>query len=267
MGPWALRVALLTIALLGAWAGADASPAPSGPPTPVLELRIPRHGPSDAKAPAMCEEILLALSRQVAGVRLVWSTDWLTHDRAVQELAAGRLDTDCGYYRTAEREARILYSRRAVIRMETVLAVRADDPATIATFDELRAALADGHDTILVNAGSAFLERLHRAGIEDRNIDAWAAHSDTNLRKLMSGRGRFFIFRNPGLTEVVQSNGWDGRIRILPHPLAVEDQYMVFSRHLDPEIRKRLDAGLDRLAADGTLARIALGHAGRPSGP
>ncbi|MEA1647648.1 transporter substrate-binding domain-containing protein [Nitrospirillum sp. BR 11164] len=194
-----------------------------------MELRIPRHGPSDAKAPSMCEEILLALTRQVAGVRLVWSTDWLTHDRAVQELAAGRLDTDCGYYRTAEREARILYSHRAVIRMETVLAVRADDPAAIATFDELRATLAGGHDTILVNAGSAFLERLHRAGIEDRSIDAWAAHSDTNLRKLMSGRGRFFIFRNPGLTEVIQNNGWDGRVRILPHPLAVEDQYMVFS--------------------------------------
>ncbi|WP_044561725.1 transporter substrate-binding domain-containing protein, partial [Azospirillum sp. B4] len=167
MGRWARRAVLVVTAMLGAWTGAGASPAPSDPPAPVLELRIPRHGPSDAKAPAMCEEILLALSQQVAGVRLVWSTDWLTHDRAVQELAAGRLDTDCGYYRTAEREARILYSHRAVIRMETVLAVRADDPAAITTFDELRAALADGHDTILVNAGSAFLERLHRAGIED----------------------------------------------------------------------------------------------------
>ncbi|TWB24685.1 ABC-type amino acid transport substrate-binding protein [Nitrospirillum amazonense] len=97
-------------------------------------------------------------------------------------------------------------------------------------------------------------------------IDAWAAHSDTNLRKLMSGRGRFFIFRNPGLTEVIQNNGWDGRIRILPHPLAVEDQYMVFSRHLDPEVRERLDAGLERLAADGTLERIALRHAGHAPG-
>ncbi|MEA1672388.1 substrate-binding periplasmic protein [Nitrospirillum sp. BR 11163] len=215
----------------------------------------------------MCEEILLALSRQVDGVRLVWSTDWLTHDRAAQELAAGRLDADCGYYRTPEREARILYSRRAVIRMETVLAVRTGDPATVATFDELRIALADGHDTVLVNAGSAFLDRLHRAGIEDRNIDAWAAHSDTNLRKLMSGRGRFFIFRNPGLTEVIQNNGWDTRIRVLPHPLAVDDQYMVFSPHLDPGVRERLEAGLEHLAADGTLARIIQGHSGRAAQP
>ncbi|TWB35774.1 substrate-binding periplasmic protein [Nitrospirillum pindoramense] len=214
----------------------------------------------------MCDEILQALIRQASGVRLVWSTDWLTHDRAVQELAAGRLDFDCGYYRTAARETRVLYSRQPVLRLETVLAVRAGDPAAITSFAELRAALVDGHDTVLVNAGSAFLDRLHKAGIDDRHIDAWGAHSDTNLRKLMSGRGRFYIFRNPGLTETLRNNGWEDRVRILPQPLAVDDQYLVFSPHLDPEVRERLEAALARLVADGTLAQIASQHGGHPPG-
>nr|WP_246463206.1 transporter substrate-binding domain-containing protein [Nitrospirillum iridis] len=243
-----------------------AAPTPDGVHEPARDLRIPYHGPADAKSPSMCEEIMLALVRQVAGVRLVWSTQWLTHGRAVQELAAGRLDADCGYYRTPEREAQLLYSRQAAIRLETVLAVRVDDPATVESFDDLRAALADGHDMVLVNAGSAFLDRLHQAGISDRNIDAWASHSDTNLRKLMRGRGRFFIFRNPGLTEIIQSNGWDGRVRVLPHPLAMDEQFLVFSRHLDPALRERLEAALAGLAADGTLAQIAQRHGGRPPG-
>ncbi len=87
-------------------------------------------------------------------------------------------------------------------------------------------------------------------------IDEAGITPEANLRKLLLGRGRFFLYRNPGMRAVILQAGLGSKIRVLPGTIFTARLYMMASRSLPKETLDELQRAIGELSRTGELARI-----------
>ncbi|MBV8604302.1 MAG: hypothetical protein JO224_06405 [Pelomonas sp.] len=109
-------------------------------------------------------------------------------------------------------------------------------------------------DTIFGVRGLSVMPLLAAEG--GLQIDDAAITPDANLTKLLTGRGRFFLYRSPGLKTLVRNAGLEGKLRVLPAMVYTTPLYLVVSRQLPPEIIQALARAVAELDRTGELARI-----------
>lgn len=220
--------------------------------TAAQEDSEPKYLDEGGKVVGLCVDIMRAIEGLDPGLRFSGEQNWLPLLRIEHEVRNGRLDMACGFVRNREREADYQIVLPRLFPVQYRLVVRAGDEVRVRDWDDVRRLGAAG--VILVNSGRGPARRLEAMG--GLLIDSGGRTTLSNLRKLASGRGRFFYYRTPGLTSELRRSGVQERLRVLPAVLESQDFYMMLGRHVPKQRVARLGAAVQALEDSGELARL-----------
>lgn len=222
--------------------------------TAAQEESLPKFQQQGERWIGYCVDLFRALERVTPGLTIVGDQQPLPLKRIILEVASGQLDLACGLLDTAERRAMLRYAQPALYEVRYYLAVRKDDRVSVRQWKDV---LALGQDNIiLVNYGSGAVDRLKQ--IPGLQLDTLAGSTENNLLKLLAKRGRFFYYREPGLSQALKATKLDKRIRVLPNTMDITTFHLVLNPNLPPEQIRQLEEGLTRLKQDGTLNKLDL---------
>ncbi len=201
----------------------------------------------------ICPEIFRAITRRDAGLKFSWEDYPVPQKRLVADLELGHIDVACALGRTAEREQQLVLTPVVLYDDALVAAVRKGDALVVNELADL--GKLPPNDIILLTYGARLVGRLGDLGI--RQIDDGAKRPGDNLQKLVRGRGRVFLFHEPGMAWEIHRAGLDDKVEVLPGVLSVDQHYLWLSPHMAPELVRRISRTLSELENDGTLGHIA----------
>lgn len=218
-----------------------------------LKFNLGGDGPQ-----GFCVDYIRALQRADPGLQFSGLDEALPLMRIESDLAAERIDLFFALLKTRERAARFRFvDAPALYNVRHQVAVRADDPVDVRSFDDIRALGAEG--VVLATRASAYQSFLaEQPGLI---VDAGAADTAQNLRKLIGGRGRFFYQADATLRHAIDAEGLQGRVRILPTVFRADSQLLAHAPGLAPERLARVVAGMRALEVNGTAARLRAAYA------
>lgn len=227
---------------------------------PVLRVRTAAQEDSEPKyvrqaggaARGFCVDLYRAMERADPGLEVAGDQTWKPLRRLEVELRNGQLDLLCGLLSTQERRTYMVPLQTVIYEVQLRLVVRADDEVVVRNWEDIRSLGPDG--VILTSRGSGYTQRATELG--GLIVDANAASSDNNYRRLLAGRGRFYLYRSPGLMDDIRDHGVEGRVKVLPVVLERQPFYLMVPLSMPEAQRQRLDAALARVKDDGTLAQI-----------
>jgi len=199
------------------------------------------------------KDMIAAITARDPSIRFVF-VDGLGSSRRVRsELASGGIDLVLGLPKTDDIKSLVIFLEETPLyRVDYQLAARIDDRADPKSFDELRT--LDGGAVILGMQGRQYTDIIKN--IPGLIVDDGALSAETNLRKLIDDRGRFFFAGSQLLQyQITKENLWN-RVRILPTIFFSGFSYAVMSKSVDPQIVEKLRFDLILLERDGELARI-----------
>ncbi|MBV8636309.1 MAG: ABC transporter substrate-binding protein [Burkholderiaceae bacterium] len=202
-------------------------------------------------ATGFCVDLMRAIERSDPRIHFTGDQTWEPVTRLEADIQAGQLDLACGFERNHARLEHYRYLEPAIFPVQYFLVARADDPVVIASWDEVRALGDNG--IVLINRGVLTPKMRALAGIK---YDDGIISGKANLQKLLIGRGRFFLYRTPGLQEEILAAGASGKVRICSNAMFREDFYMVISKNAPAGMVVALNNALKNLAGTGELARL-----------
>ena len=203
----------------------------------------------------ICLDLARAIEYIDPGIRFKPLTAFFPLSHIEAQLESGDLDVACALARTAKRADHLDVIDIPLYHTFGRLAVRADDPVDVRSFNDLRAL---GERAIVLAAqGTIQSDLLLAHGLR---VDATASRTASNLRKLVEGRGRFLFHNDFALRSMIVRERLEGRVRILPAlfdlPGVDSGRYFMISRKAPPELRWRLQVALSTLDKSGELARV-----------
>ncbi|WP_171014157.1 ABC transporter substrate-binding protein [Chitinivorax sp. B] len=198
----------------------------------------------------ICVDIMRAVEQSDPSLRFVGDQRWLSLGRIEAGVYSGSLDAACGMVKNATRVNRFQFPSLPIYQVRYHLVVRSHDPIEIHSWEDVRALGQQG--IVLVNLGSGPIGRLEAIG--GLLLDTAGNTTDTNLRKLEAGRGRFFYYRSPGLKSALAP--YSGKFRILPTVMDATPFYFFFGKHVAPEVVHRFSNALGQLEQSGVLTQI-----------
>lgn len=210
---------------------------------------IKGHGGAVA---GMCVDLLRALERVDPELRFVGGERWFPLIRVQSELFARQQDVACGLAHTRERDRHLTFLDPPLLGIDYVLIARADDNVDIGGWNDVRRLGWDG--VVLGNRGLFASEFL--ASIGGIYYDTGSATEAQNLKKLLLGRGRFFLQRAQGVNQMLLQAGLSDRLRVLPTVMGSAQLYLTVGKHVDETTTERLRGDLARVQATGELTLI-----------
>jgi hypothetical protein len=176
-----------------------------------------------------------------------------SYRRLRSELTSGGVDLVLGLPKTDDLKGLVIFlDETPLYRVDYQLAARIDDRADPKSFDELR--MLDGGAIILSMQGRQYTENIKN--IPGLIVDDGALSAETNLKKLIDDRGRFFLAGSQLLKYKIKNENLGNQVRILPAIFFSSFSYTVMSKSIDPKIVEKLRLDLIMLELDGELARI-----------
>ncbi|KQW46476.1 transporter substrate-binding domain-containing protein [Pelomonas sp. Root662] len=213
-----------------------------------MNLKFNVNGP-----PGFCVDYIQALQRVDSGLLFKGLDEALPLTRIESDLAAERIDLFFALMKTRERVARFGFVETpALYNVRHRVAVRADDAVNVQGFDDIRA--LGGNGIILATRATGCESFLaEQPGL---TVDAGATDDLRNLRKLLSGRGRFFYHADVTLRHCIEAEGAQARVRILPAVFHADSQLLAHAPGLAPERLARVVAAMRTLELSGAAARL-----------
>lgn len=200
----------------------------------------------------VCVDIFRAMESANPSLHIVGDQSWQPGSRVEYMLEIGRLDIACGLVHSPEREKQFRFIEPHLFTFHYGLAARADDDVKITSWDDVRKLKPD--NIILANHRWGSTSQLEK--IPGLNVDSRAYDSGTNLKKLLAGHGRFFFFRDPGFSLIINKAGMHDRVRVLPTVMTVADTYMAVRKDLPEAAVAEIQKALVQITADGVLTDI-----------
>lgn len=200
----------------------------------------------------ICVDIMRAIERVEPGLRFVGDQSWQPRTRIQAGLKSGVIDAACGLLRVDERDAIFNFVDTPLFAVQYRLVVRADDKVQVANWEDIARLGDDG--VILVTQGFGIIDILDKVG--GLTIDASASTAESNLRKLVAGRGRFYCHRSPGVMSEIRQAGLQDQVKLLPAIMQTENFYMALSTKMAPDDVKKLSAAVALLQRRGELAAM-----------
>lgn len=261
----ALKRSCVCIAALAApGGGLCAAPVPPSPSSaasaalPALTLRSAaqagapvKYAPADPVRPGICAEIAAAVQRADPQLHLQGLDQQIPLRRLELMLSTDELDVFFCLLRSPRRLQLMRFLTVPLYRVRHVLAMRAADPRTPQTWDELRA--FSRRSPLSVAQGSQLVVTLQQAGVSY----AEAARSDQDaLQMLVRSRVDAVYGQDLSLRQAVRGSDLEQQVRLGPQIFEEEIQYAAVSRRLPPAAADRLSERLRQLVAAGELSRI-----------
>ena len=204
----------------------------------------------------LCVDIIRAVEKSDPTVRITGyeRLQYTSFERVKLDLKSGKIDVYFGFSRNKQREATYRYVEVPLYPMEFVIAARHDDMTAISSYDDIRR-LGPGIDgTLLTVKGTAAARHIQsQRGL---TVDDGVREIQTNLKKLVSGRGRFVFFNRLELTSAIRDEKLNHRVKLLPTTFYRYYQYAAFSKQVPLEDVSRIREALERLNAEGKLTEI-----------
>jgi len=202
-----------------------------------------------------CIDYARALAAHDPGLQWAGLDQYLPVLRIERELATGGLDVFFGLLKTAARLERFRFIEEPPLYISRHrVAVRAQDREAdaVRSFDDIRALGAQG--IVLATRGTAYASYvLRQPGLK---VDDGATDHVQNLRKLLRGRGRFFYQSEGMIRQLIQAQGLQDEVRMLPAVFAAEPLLVACSPALESSKLTRLTAAMNALETDGSAARL-----------
>ncbi|HYD81644.1 MAG TPA: transporter substrate-binding domain-containing protein [Paucimonas sp.] len=203
----------------------------------------------DNRVEGVCPDILAAIEKIEPRLRFTGQRDARSVPVMEKEVEAGRIDAMCALLDTPRRRQIAQIVGASLYSVRHKLAAAAADPVVVNHVDDLVRLKS------LVNTtrGASYVDQLRGLGVE---VDDSSGDMAVNLKKVLIGRGRFAYMNELTLAWIIQVEGLQEKIRILPATLKEEPIYFWMGRKVDPATIKMVADALDKLAANGELARI-----------
>lgn len=211
----------------------------------------PKYFEADGKTLGVCAEIIYAIEKKtkidIAGVNRK-----LPFKRILSHVEEGRVDFFLGVSKNKDREKRFDYIDPPLYPVNFVFVKRAEDSVVINSIDDIRKLGKNGK--ILVPAGTGahrFLEK--QGGLE---LDTGGKYVKANLKKLISGRGRFFFHHDLGIKSTIKKENFGDQLTVVPHSFKKTHHYAIFSKKAPLELVKKFEKALQELKKEGELEKI-----------
>jgi ABC-type amino acid transport substrate-binding protein len=219
----------------------------------VSQLATPaRFDANNHDAQGICVEIMRAVEDVDPDLHFVWAAQSAPLSRILTDLEQGHIDVFfCAAY-TPERARVMRYIQPQLYSSQVKIAVRSSDTAEPYSLQEI--ANMERDSTLLVTQGSIFGSLPNN--VPGLKVDRGTADKVANLKKLISGRGRFYIETELNLRRAIRDAYLEKEIRILSTSFMEEPQYIVVSNKLDPWLVNKLTSALQKLILHGELKRI-----------
>ena len=232
----------------------------------LLVLHLPagasalRVGVEDASPPkwqdyvgdrptGFCADLIDQLAQARSGLAFQLAQLPLPQKRMEADLQEGRIDLICGLTRTPQRTNLFVYIPQPIYTLDYVLFARADDPVAPRNWDDVRALGNEG--IILLNYDSSAVGRLQREG--NLQLDSTARTVEQNLRKLQSGKGRFFFYIRQGGWSEAKRMEFENQLRVVEPAFDRQPFHLLIGRHVPLERRDALQEALKTLESSGRL--------------
>ncbi len=211
----------------------------------------------EGRVSGLCPDILHAIEKLDPQLR--FEVDATPHPipRLMHGLHSGQLDVVCALGVNAEREALAAHLPTQLYTVEERLVARAGDAVAVGSFAELAAL----RQLVGTQNGSTYAGTLRSQGIR---VDTSSSDEASGLRKIVSGRLRFFYTSDLVASYLMRTAGFEGQLRMLPASFRVQPMHFWASRALDPAAVARLDKALATLRANGELERLHRAYLPRP---
>ncbi len=200
----------------------------------------------------ICVDIFRAIEKRTPEVQFSGDQVWMPRLRIDANFINNRIDAICGVQNIDRNTAQYKLLGTPLFSVDYLLAVRADDPIEVTSWEDIRALGDDG--TILAIRGFGIVDILQNIG--GLKIDNGATSSLSNLRKLLAGRGRFYCHRSPGIKNSINREGFEKQVRLLENPKLSEKFYMGLRKDLPEKQIKMINDALVSLQKSGELKRI-----------
>lgn len=210
----------------------------------------PKYVQQGGKIGGVCPALLAAIQAkdghmQITGTEVLLSTPLI--ERGLQ---SGQLDIFCGLLKTPQRLPLMHYLDPALYHIQLKVMSRRDVPAPrdIAELRELSRRMP-----IIATAGLATTRILLEKGVK---VDASSSDNLSSLRRLQAGRGIYYFSSDEILqAQLVAEHASDWAV-IHPTVFSEDAMYLVTSRQLPADAKRRLQRALEQLAAGGELKQI-----------
>lgn len=204
-------------------------------------------------------ELLHELEKLDPGLHFVGLDQFLTVNRVIEEMNAGRLDVAMSA-KTPERAARYHMLEPAIHTVRVRLLGLRDDPAHIDSLAQL-AELGPQAPVLVIPGSTAYRLLTQQQGL---TLDAASISVEQLIQKLALKRGRFAF----GLETTFQSSasvlGLSDRLRWQPLVAASLEIHLAVSRRLPADEVARLDTAWKKLASSSKLKEIISRYSGDP---
>ncbi len=211
----------------------------------------------DGRVGGLCPDILHAIEKLDPQLRFELDATPNPIPRLMHGVRSGQLDLVCALGISAERLEMAAYLPTVLYTVEERLVARADDTVAVGSFAELAAL----RELVATQPGSTYVDTLRGHGIR---VDTSSGDDLAGLRKILSGRLRFFYTSDLVASYFIRTAGYEGKLRMLPASFQTRPMHVWVSRALDPAVAKRLDKALAALRASGELERIHRGYLPKP---
>lgn len=207
--------------------------------------------PSAGVVEGICPDILRAIEHHDPSLRFLFEARAQPLRRILLRMERGEVDANC-LVDNAERRARFQSIGVTLFSFDYHLIARVGDPVQISSWDDVRRLGAQGR--ILTVSGTGVMERLLK--IKGLTVDDSGKSANSNLRKLVNGRGRFFYYRTHDWEGQVRAAVVAGQVRILPTPMEAVSLQLMLGRHVERGVVLRVERALRQLEANGKLAQL-----------
>ena len=238
-------------------AGATPAPAPVTLAVLAQESIPPKWVIRNGRMDGLCPDILAAIEKIEPRLHFAGYDDYRSLPVIEQALESGAVGAACALLDTAQRRkiARIVGQPLYSVRHRLAAAV--GEKATPRSFDDLLKL----KPLITTPRGASYSQQLRVLGLE---VDDSTGDNLVNLKKVAAGHGRFFYMNELTMLWLLRAPPLKDQIRLLPGVLKEEPIYFWMSKQADPATVRLVDRAIERLHANGELARIYQRWAGSP---
>ena len=219
--------------------------------TSAQDNTISKYNLTNPSKPGICIEIIRAIEKVDAEIKFTGLDTSLPLVRIESYIAEGKLDGFVGVLKTDERMQKLKYIDPAIFTVKHMVAVKVDDKIELKNLDDLKKAAGDGG--VMTTKFTGYVSFLEKAGIK---VDAGVNNNSDIIKKLLVNRGRFFYQADINLTEYIEKENAQDKIRILPTVFNEEGQFIVFGKAVPESTVAKVQAAVLKLEQTGELKKI-----------
>lgn len=211
-----------------------------------------RNGKSEITG--MNVEIINAFIREAPEFQVRYGLEMQSISRIFRSLKDNRVQVVFGMAKSPEREKLYRYVDIPLYPVKFSIVARADDREVrhINSYKEMKRLGGIVLGVRATNAVELFKEKTRHLGIPVEVMPT----VEQNLKKLLSRRGRYFVFNHYSLIDGAKKIGCLDKIVVLPLIVKKENHWLVFSRSVPEQVVEKANAVLLELQENGELKRI-----------